>query len=318
MIKNVAQKIISSGGKIIPLIVPYELGTNGTGLCNPSIFIEGNEIWINVRHIQYSLYHTLGKYKSRYGPLAYLNPDNDMTLTTKNYLGKLVDDNFEQIKLVDMKLDQPPIWEFVGLEDARIVKWNSKFYLSGVRRDTTPNGEGRMELSEIQNWEEISRERIPTTNDNSAYCEKNWMPILDKPYHFIKWLNPVEIVEYDGNKTHIQKLNNFTIPTIKDLRGGSQVVRIGDNYYCVAHETNLWYTRLNQKDATYRHRLIKFDLNFNIVEVSDEFMFLDGLIEFCCGLAYKDNWVYITFGIEDNAAYCAKISIIQFFKLFYE
>ena len=41
------------------------------------------------------------------------------------------------------------MWDFVGLEDARLVKWNETYYLCGVRRDTTTNGQGRMELSEI-------------------------------------------------------------------------------------------------------------------------------------------------------------------------
>ena len=48
------------------------------------------------------------------------------------------------------KLDVKPIWNFIGLEDARIVKWLDKYLICGVRRDTTTNGQGRMELSEIE------------------------------------------------------------------------------------------------------------------------------------------------------------------------
>ena len=47
-------------------------------------------------------------------------------------------------------LDVKPLWDFVGLEDARLVKWDDKYYMCGVRRDTTTNGQGRMELSEIE------------------------------------------------------------------------------------------------------------------------------------------------------------------------
>jgi len=46
-----------------------------------------------------------------------------------------------------------------------------------------------MELSEIEitdtEVKEISRLRIEAPDVNS-YCEKNWMPILDMPYHYIK------------------------------------------------------------------------------------------------------------------------------------
>ena len=99
------------------------------------------------------------------------------------------------------KLDSDPQWEFVGLEDARLFRWDNKLYLCGVRRDTTTNGEGRMELSEIRAKttfvDEMSRTRIPAPGNKDSYCEKNWMPIIDKPYHFVKWSNPTEVVHYD-------------------------------------------------------------------------------------------------------------------------
>ena len=124
MINNLAKQVIEKGGKVIPLIVPYELETNGTGLCNPSILVDNNDVWINVRHVQYTLHHTNGNFPSRHGPLAYLNPDNDYSLTTKNYLGRLVNDEFTHVHKIDTSaLDVKPIWEFIGLEDGRLVKW---------------------------------------------------------------------------------------------------------------------------------------------------------------------------------------------------
>ena len=46
------------------------------------------------------------------------------------------------------------------------------------------------------NWtiKEISRLRIPTPGLDVSYCEKNWVPINDKPYHFVKWTSPTEVV----------------------------------------------------------------------------------------------------------------------------
>ena len=53
---------------------------------------------------------------------------------------------------------------FVGLEDSRIFRWEGDLYISGVRRDTTENGQGRMELSKIEVTEdavkEVSRVRL--------------------------------------------------------------------------------------------------------------------------------------------------------------
>ena len=63
----------------------------------------------------------------------------------------------------------------------RIFKWNDKLYLCGVRRDVKDNGEGRMELSEIQydghRAVELDRKRIPSNPDkDDEYCVKNMNP----------------------------------------------------------------------------------------------------------------------------------------------
>ena len=98
-----------------------------------------------------------------------------------------------------MELDVESKWTFAGLEDGRLVNWNDKVYITGVRRDTTDNGQGRMELSELKKISshptEISRVRIEHPTDPNSYCEKNWMPILDMPYHFLRHADPVELVK---------------------------------------------------------------------------------------------------------------------------
>jgi hypothetical protein len=316
--KNLAKQVISNGGSIVPLIISHP-DTNGTGLMNPSIFNNNGKLILNLRHVQYTLYHTRGKFENRYGPLVYLNPENDITLTTTNYFC-LLNDNLSITKFnkIDTsKHDIPPIWEFVGLEDARLVRWDGKLYVCGVRRDTKDNGEGRMELSEIEildnQVKEISRFRIPPPFDNSSYCEKNWMPILDMPYHFVKWTNPTEVVKIDPvNKTCEQVFLGQPYSTKRDIRGGSQVITIGDYRIAITHEVDLWKNKNNNKEGTYRHRIITWDKDWNVVNISDEFDFMTGYIEFCCGLAVKDDNVLISFGCEDNAAYLLNIPLNYF------
>ena len=58
MIKNLSKIVINKGGSITPLIIPSEL-TDGTGLCNVSIFIDDNgDVLANIRHVHYTLYHS--------------------------------------------------------------------------------------------------------------------------------------------------------------------------------------------------------------------------------------------------------------------
>lgn len=309
---NLVQRAVSNGGKLAPLVIPQGL-TNGTGLMNPSVFIDGQDILVNLRHVNYTLYHAENKqlFPSKWGPLSYLHPENDVRLATENYICRLNQDlemtNYAKIEMLNL---HTPIWEFHGLEDCRLVKWDDKFFVIGVRRDTTPNGQGRMEYSQIDiDWstntvKEKSRIRIPAPGENNSYCEKNWYPVLDKPYHFIKWSMPTELVYANPNKEESYTVFTKQTPTpAKDQRGSSQVIRWGNHYIAITHEVDLFKNYLNQKDAIYRHRLILWDEQFNFVGLSKEFSFLDGRIEFAVGAAKLGDDLLISFGFQDNAAF---------------
>lgn len=311
---NFTQQVLSKGGDLFPLIIPNEQ-TQGLGLCNPSILIDGEEILLNIRNVQYSLYHSENKqqFQSRWGPLSYLHSEKDQTLKTINYLGNLNKDTFklENPQLIDTSnLDQKPKWEFIGLEDGRLVKWDDKLFLIGVRRDTTSNGQGRMEFSQIENNKEVERFRIEVPN-SSSYCEKNWMPILDMPYHFVKWSNPLEImkVNLDDNSSETVHLSNTIHPLPRDIRGGSQVIKIGKYRIAITHEVDLYNNEVGNKDAQYYHRFLVWDEDWNLIKYSDELKFLDANIEFSCGMAQKGLDVLITFGFQDSTAFILKTPI---------
>ena len=333
MLKNLSQLSIKKGGKLSPLIIPSEL-TKGNGLCNASIFIDDNgDISCNIRHVHYTLYHsTLNqKFNSGWGCLAYLNPEDDLTLTTGNYLCKLDPDTLyvKDHYLIDTSArDITPVWEFVGLEDGRIFKWDNKLYICGVRRDTKSDGEGRMELCELQfidgKYKEVTRDRI--NPPSFTHLEKNWMPILDMPFHFVRWCNPLEIIKINPNNRSKQKVAKGIINIIDSevviknddklnlplgLRGSSQVIPFGDNgdRICVTHETHFFWHQNKKKDAHYYHRFVIWDKDWKVKKVSEQFKFMDAMIEFACGLIIKDDNFIISYGYQDNAAYALKMPI---------
>lgn len=202
----------------------------------------------------------------------------------------------------------------MGLEDARLFRWQGTLYASGVRRDTTTNGQGRMELSELDEHptvtNEISRVRIPAPGDDTTYCEKNWMPILDQPYHYVKWSNPTEVVKYDPdtNTTTTVHLNATDfIPNLPDFRGGSQVIPYGDYYLAIVHEVDLFKPQVGNKDAAYQHRFVVWDRSWNLVRFTDAFSFMNADIEFCCGAAFYQDHLLVSFGFQDNCAFILKI-----------
>lgn len=314
MENNFVKRCLADGGSIHPLILPADL-TRGTGLMNPSVFIDDDgKILVNIRHVNYTFYHSEKKlFQHPWGPLIYVHPEDDQHLRTWNYYCELNEDlEIKKFALIDTSmLDVEPIWDFVGLEDARIVRWDGDLYITGVRRDTTTNGQGRMELSKIEVTDdyvkEVSRVRIEAPNDPESYCEKNWMPVLDQPFTFVKWTNPTEVVKanpIEGTSETITTTD--AVPMPRDLRGGSQVIAYGDFYIAVTHEVSLYKDALGRKDGHYMHRFIVWDKDWNIYAFSKEFLFMDGQVEFSVGMADYGDYILITFGFTDNIAFILK------------
>ena len=316
MLSSFAKYILANGGEIKPIILPIS-ELPDPAIMNPSIINVKDKLLINIRNTNYALYHAERSVNEHiWGPLTYLHPENHMALVTTNILCELDDSlNIVNHNIIDTKqLDQQPIWHFIGLEDVRLSFWNEELFICGVRRDTTDNGQGRMELSKIDfstdYAKEVSRDRIPAPGDNASYCEKNWMPILDMPYHFIKWSNPTEVVKFDPAQktTSIVALTEFKVfENCGDIRGGSQVIRFENYYMALAHEVSLYSSEAGRKDGEYYHRFVIWDDAFNIVNISDRINFLGAKIEFSCGMCLYKDFVLVTFSFQDNASFVMKI-----------
>ena len=330
MIRNLSKIVINNGGDITPLIIPSEL-TDGTGLCNVSIFIEDNgDVIANIRHVHYSLYHSEfnQKFYCKWGVLAYLNPEDDCVLKTGNHLCKLDPKTLEVLthqKIDTSIFDIKPVWTFIGLEDARVMRWDNILYICGVRRDIKPDGEGRMELCEID-WDaskckEISRDRIAPPNGHT-YLEKNWAAIIDMPYHFVRWANPLEVVKVNpiecSSEVIISKNDKIDLP--RGLRGSSQVIPVGNegDRVTITHEVDFFHHPGYKKDAFYYHRFIIWDKDWNLKRLSKPFSFMDTRIEFNTGLAVQGDDFLITYGYQDNAAYALRMPIKLLDKLEWE
>lgn len=318
MYRNFIKYCLTHGATLNTLLVnPNE--TKGMGLCNPSVFVDDDgTVKFIIRNVNYMLWACDDslKFTSIFGPLLYITGENDNSLFTQNFL---YNTKTNKIQLIDTKdFDKEPLWEFVGLEDARLVRWNGKLYATGVRRDTTTNGQGRMELSEIdeKTGKEISRVRTKAPGDNTSYCEKNWMPVIDKDYHYVKWCDPFELVKVDpetGDCEVVKKIEQN--PNFKNLfcdymtiRGSSQVIPYKDGYIAIVHRCKLSVNEKGEKcDTGYYEQFIQWDKDFNLIKISDLFNFADFGVEFMCGLAHKDGEFYIPFALQDNIAFYIKV-----------
>jgi hypothetical protein len=104
-----------------------------------------------------------------------------------------------------------------------------------------------------------------------------------------------------------QVFHKPTAPAPKDQRGSSQVIRWGSMYISITHEVDLFKNYLKQKDAIYRHRLVLWDQELNVVGLSKEFSFLDARVEFCVGAAVHKGNLLVSFGFQDNAAFVLQV-----------
>jgi len=331
---GLAAYALNRGGSIHPITIPKSVLGNETGIMNPSIFIHKDRLYMNVRHVNYILYHSETKaHPHQWGPLVYVHPENDVSLSTHNVMCELDEQlNVISSHRVKMTLDTKPTWNFIGLEDARLFSWDDRMFLCGVRRDCYDDkGKGRMEMCEIELkdgiWTEVSRNPIPAPDGDSSYCEKNWMPILDMPYHFVKWCNPTQVAKFnieDGTCETAVLDESKRYPFPRDLRGGTQVIRINENQrMCITHETNLWRDPFQRKDGNYTHRVIVWDNDWNIVYSSKEFHFLgthtdyvsnrEYNIEFATGMTFLNGDILISFGLVDNASYILRMPQNVFF-----
>lgn len=328
---NFVKLALENGGSIHPLIVP-STDLKGPSITNPSIYNDNGKILCNLRNINYTLYHSeKKKFEHHWGPLVYIHPENDWRLRTWNIICEMNDDmTIKSYHHIDTsQFPDKELWEFVGLEDCRIFRWDGKLYVCGVRRDLDTTGRGRMELSEIEitknGVKEVAQYRIPTPGnhvDEGAYCEKNWMPIIDMPFHFVKWTNGTEIVKFNINTQTTEQVlvKNWRDLGCIDLRGGSQVIPLsGTDYkFCLNHETFLTRSAADRKDGVYRHRFVVWDTNWDIVKVSKRFSFLEAEIEFAVGMCeYGDDYL-ITFGFQDNAAYLLRVNKKFVFNYIFE
>jgi hypothetical protein len=313
---NFVKLALENGGLIKPLLIDSK-DLPGPSLTNPSVLVVNGKILVNIRNVNYTLYHSeLNKFEHVWGPLSYVHPENDLHLRTVNFISELDDDlNTVHYSKVDTSNfdTYKPQWDFVGLEDVRLIEWEDKIYGIGVRRDLDTKGTGRMELSEFQildsGVKEVSRYRIPGPPPDDEYCMKNCTPIEGMPFHLLKWTNVTALMKFDPTRnkdTEVFVTTEYS-PGYGDMRGGSQVIKYKDGYLTLIHETNLYSSEQGKKDATYRHRFVTWDKDFKNQKFSKLFSFLNAKIEFCCGLAdYGDSFL-ITFGLTDNTAYILKV-----------
>ena len=329
-IKRLVNICLHGGADIIPIHLPNGRDTRWPGFCNPSILWDekDQDFKFILRNVNYVLHANkyIDKNWTGWGPLYYANPDFDgKNLKTQNYIAASKDP-FTNPFVFSLIKTAPytPRWEFQGQEDARVVRWNDQLMTTGVRRDDNTTGQGRMEIMHLKDsgsndaveYSQGYTVRIQGPGKDDSYCEKNWMPITDIPYHYVQCTNPTRIYKVNsggGIELVVEKpkinLPGHEYPLMEHdmLRGSSQCIPWNGGHVAIVHTCELWFTGNHRKVARYNHLFVFWDADWNIKATSPVFSFNDHPVEFTCGLAFHDGFFYIPFALQDNHTYLMKV-----------
>ena len=196
-----------------------------------------------------------------------------------------------------------------GFEDARLVNWHNRLFLSATIRDYNTGGMGRITLVELdKHYEEVNHHILEGTCNDCSFCEKNWQPILDKPFHFVVSNDPIVVLKANINSLRMENVkgtSSMCIGTgmVGSYRGSSQIVPYKDGYISIVH-----HSEVDEKTQHhYWHHFVTYDKDFNIIKISQPYKFEGADIEFVCGMAIKDDFAFITYSVMDKDASIMRI-----------
>lgn len=313
---SLVYRSLKEGGQIIPLTIPSSV-SHGWALYNPSIIWlkEKRKYFCTIRATSWSLVPELTPALKTHNFLRY---DDQKPFETRNIFAVL-DENFETASCSEITMlhASEPQWHWRGIEDLRLASWEGRIFASGTRRDYNPNGEGRIEILEINHRQadqttfEIRRSLVELESQERTYCEKNWMPIEDVPFTFVRWADPTQIVSFDKSSKSSSLTHKSFAKRLEgvELRGGTQVIRWNSRLYvALVHEVLGRTTYLGRLQHTYLHRLVVWNNDFEILGISPQgFILLDSGIEFASGMCRKSDSLFVSFGFEDSTPFVLEL-----------
>jgi len=241
---------------------------------------------------------------------------NGAMITNKLFLVKLNKDTWqfeeETLKQVDTKSLKPHIKRDV--EDPRLYWDGYNYCISAtiLEKGFRTAKVCKIVLDSLENPRVLSLSVLQPLSQSIP--EKNWMPIdkslVDTKIDFVHSSHAL----ISGSEFIQKEKHSIT----KSFRGGSQVIPFDENTnIAVIHEAEHYFiNKFNPisfgtkvKVLKYSHRFVLMDKEYNIIKISDKFVFTDkNGFDFAAGIAPTDNGYVISFGRSDVACYVATIS----------
>lgn len=301
--------ITQLGGHIVDLARYVNNNTNW-GATNPSIGYQPNKgLVVALRSSNYII-NAQGNYQIVEGK----------HFMSKVYFSELDKDlkmrKLREIDLSDIDHDLPR-----GVEDAKLFwrdgSWNFTCVVPGLPE--SGKRAARMAIAKLDHkcTKVIDFQKFPGPDPGTP--EKNWMVPYEPNPNFDWIYGPNAIV-----KNH--KLTSYMTdhPTTTQLRGSSNLHKLGDNtYIAVLHKKYLnrqqeinrvTFASDTQVSMRYVHMFGRYDTKGNLLEISKPFIFSKPGVEFAAGLTMRGKDFLISFGRNDVSSHIAVLPVRTVFE----
>ena len=184
-----------------------------------------------------------------------------------------------------------------GYEDCRLFELDGTWYATATVCDLSPVERREIALLRFDGSDVV--EVTPLLGPHPERHEKNWMPFVhDGELLILYRCGPTIVLRCDPATGVLERVAESDAPDFADeLRGGSQGVPVPGGHLFVAHEVDRGGPLLR-----YLHRFVMLDEQLVLCAASDPFTFTSDRVEFCAGMARRDDELVLSFGVSDAAA----------------
>lgn len=277
--------------RIVPLIFPKQQYKDRFGEpnafvdMNPSMFIRPDgKVTLLVRRVNYRKYadkqFSLGSY-----------PSQSKYLVATGNVADLTRWHIEPLRIHYGTMTYPTYWS--GPEDIRFITENQ---VLATIPECNPSGQPAMFEASLEGSQMHSVRPC-----HPRETEKNWMPYTEN--RVVYSLSPFRVKGILEPELETVECN---LPELEGYHGSTNGVPYrGDHRLFLVH--------IN-RERTY-HRWLLFDPSKKTVQVSDEFVFFQhSYIEFPLSLCEHGGKLYVSLGVNDEAAYILEIDVPPTFQ----
>lgn len=260
---------------------------------NPSLLKMGDEFYLNIRAVNYTVDRNNGSFNVI---------DGGKNMLTRNFLVKL-DKNLKiksVIEMIDRSGSVKFSYHIKGLEDIRLIS-PTEFFCSNL--EITSSNTPQICYGK---FEEDGTVKKLTHLKIANGPEKNWVPFkIDGEIHFIYSFEPFRIYKLVDEKP-VLVFEKFVRPEFLDsFRGSSSPIEYKGGYLCIVHQIMYAHPR------RYYHRFVWFSRDFETMKYGQMFCFEVPEVEFNMSICLHNDELLVTYSVWDNTAKLIRVSLDQ-------